>query len=147
MPEFSSLALCGPSDAGEAKLDEALVDKNFPVFLTRYGPAIGPVTDPSVGPPAIVLSVPKSGTYFTEALYKRMGYSGVYVHAMAEGCNDVRFQGAAPRNLQIAGDKAIPITILSRLVLPGQIIVSHCGHSAAIEAALSGFKEDLLFVS
>jgi hypothetical protein len=93
----------------------------------------------------IVLSIPKSGTYFAEALYKRMGYAGIYVHAMDGNCTDWRFAGADPRPLKTTSNKLVPITILTRFVLPGQIIVSHCSHSAAIEAALSGFKKIYLY--
>ena len=64
------------------ELEEVLIETALPVFLTKHGPSLWPVADPSKGPPVIVLSVPKSGTYFTEALFKRMGYQGVRVHAM-----------------------------------------------------------------
>jgi hypothetical protein len=124
--------------AGHEEVGKALTDKEFAVFLTKYGPALWPAADPATGPPVIVLSVPKSGTYFTEALYKRMGYHGVRVHAMDAVCNDYRVD-------EIAGLKGVPITILSRLVLSGQVIVSHCSRNAAIETALTGFKKIYLY--
>ena len=129
----------------DPEIEEAIRDKEFPIYLTQHGPALWPVADPSIGPPAIVLSVPKSGTYFIEALYKRMGYSAVHVHAMDGNCVDLRFEGADPHNRKATSNKPVPITILSRLVLPGQIIVSHCSHNASIEAALGGFKKIYLY--
>ena len=120
------------------RLDVSLADQNFPVFLTKFGPALHPIADPRVGPPVIILSVPKSGTYFTEALYKRMGYQAVFVHAMNEFCNDWRFA-------DWGGLKPIPVTALIPLVLPGQILVSHCGRTPEIEAALVGFKKIYLY--
>ena len=132
--------------AGPTEVGKALMDQQFPVFLTQHGPAIWPVTNPTAGPPVIVVSVPKSGTYFTEALYKRMGYQGVYVHAMDMECNAWRFhEVTATKDFAPSGMKPIPITILSRLVLPGQIIVSHCGRNPEIAAALSGFKKIYLY--
>ncbi len=134
------------ADAGPTEVGNALTDQQFAVFLTKHGPAIWPVTDPAAGPPVIVVSVPKSGTYFIEALYKRMGYQGVYVHAMSMECNDWRFhEVTATKDFAPSGIKPIPITILSRLVLPGQIIVSHCGRNPEVEAALSGFKKIYLY--
>jgi hypothetical protein len=135
---MGDLARYASCDAGQGKLDEVLVDKNFPIFLTRYGPALWPVTDPAAGPPVIVLSVPKSGSFFTEALYKRMGYHGVWVHVMDGFCNDRRFE-------EWLGFKTIPVTALAPLVLPGQIIVSHCSRQPANAAALSGFKKIYLY--
>jgi hypothetical protein len=130
------------------EITDILADKGFPVFLTKYGPAIWPVTNPDVGPPVIVLSVPRSGTYFTEALYTRMGYNAVYVHAMDDFCNDTRFKPWGMRvklKLKVGGIFDIPITLISRLVLPGQIVLSHCGRNLEIETALSCFKKIYLY--
>ncbi len=69
------MSKCSPSPNDgliSPEVAEAVSDNEFPIFLTKYGISLWPVADPSVGPPAIVLSVPKSGTYFTEALYRRM---------------------------------------------------------------------------
>src|ERR1700719_544115 len=127
-------------------LQEAVAGKNFAVFLTRHGPSIWLLADPAARPPAIVLSVPKSGTYFVEALYKRMGYQGVFVHAMDTYCNDWRFhEMARAEELRLVGNRDIPVTTLSRLVLRGQILVSHCRRTAAIAAALRGFKKIYLY--
>lgn len=125
-------------DATAAKLDPALVDRNFPIFLTRLGPAVWPTTREDIGPPAIVVSVPKSGTYFAEALYKRMGYEAVRIHAMDTFCNDLRCE-------ELSGIKAVPMTALAPLILPGQIVVSHCSRTAAIEAALRRYKKIYLY--
>jgi hypothetical protein len=129
-----------------ASICEALKDANFPVFPTRLGLALWPEADPAAGPPAIILSVPKSGTYFAEALFKRLGYYGVYVHAMDAVCNDWRFHEVARADeIGLTGNKPIAITVLSRLILPGQVIVSHCSRTPAIEAALAGFKKIYLY--
>lgn len=117
---------------------DALCNTKFAIFVTQYGPAAWPETDPTAGPPVIVLSVPKSGTYFTEALFRRMGYTPIYVHALDERCDDWRFP-------EFKGTKHVPITILSRLVLPGQIIVSHCSRRPDIAAALGRFKKIYLY--
>jgi predicted O-methyltransferase YrrM len=138
-------AIMAPYPSALAEITEALAGKPFPVFLTKYGPALWPVTDETAGPPAIVLSVPRSGTYFTEALYKRMGYGGVYVHAMDQSCNDERLAPFGVRNLKVGGLVPIPVTVISRLVLPGQIIVSHCGRNAEIETALVRFRKIYLY--
>jgi hypothetical protein len=126
-------------------LAEALVDTNFPIFWTQHGPALWPAFNPAAGVPVIVLSVPKSGTYFTEALYRRMGYRAVFVHAMDGVCNDWRFRGAERDDTEMAGLKRVPITVLAQLLLPGQIIVSHCSRSPETEAALRGFKKVYLY--
>src|SRR5215469_15347957 len=120
MTDKAALTDCATSPELIAKLTET----RFPVFFTVHGLALWPLTDSAAGPPAIVLSIPKSGTYFTEALYKRMGYSSVFVHALDRNCTDRRLR---PHNPTVGGNVPMPITLLSRLVLPGQIIVSHCG--------------------
>src|SRR6266567_2981901 len=137
-PRMNDLAPSTSYDAIRSEVEHALIDQQFPIFRTGHGPALWPVADPFVGPPAIVLSVPKSGTYFTEALYKRMGYQAVRVHAMDMYCNDWRFE-------EVTSLKNIPITILSRLVLPGQVILSHCGRDPSIVAALRSFKKIYLY--
>src|SRR5260370_807227 len=67
-----------------------------------------------------------------------MGLQGVQDNAMDGFCSDRRFE-------EWAGFRDIPITALAPLVLPGQIIVSHCSCHPANAAALSGFKKIYLY--
>src|SRR5438105_4540612 len=67
-----------------------------------------------------------------------MGYQGIFVHAMDGFCNDWRFA-------EWSGIKPIPVTVLVPLVLPGQILLSHCSREAQLETALAGFKKIYLY--
>ena len=127
------------------KFNLKIEKEKFPVFFVGGKPVLWPNYDNRLGNPVIILSIPKSGTYLTQALFKELGYSPLPVHAMTTYCTDIRFKIQNNLDYEISGTYRLPIETISHLVLPGQVMVSHCGYSRDIVAALKKFKKVYLY--
>lgn len=90
---------------------------------------------------AVVISIPKSGTYLVAAILQKLGFVNTGVHVWETGFHDYRSK-SIPEMVHRYSEFAVnaPLTLTAPLVLPGQFMVGHIGFRSETRAALSSFR-------
>lgn len=93
---------------------------------------------------AVVLSIPKSGTYLLSAILGQLGLINTEVHVWESGFHDYRGK-SIPEMVHLYSEYAVnaPLETTAALILPGQYMVGHIGCDVGTRGTLAPFRRFL----
>ncbi|MCM2291808.1 sulfotransferase domain-containing protein [Allorhizobium sp. BGMRC 0089] len=106
----------------------------WPLYLVPALTLEKPAGAPDL-PPVFINSIPKSGTYFLEAAFARIGYKPTRLHLGGQDTVD-DYRNMADAEIHVAPEMSrlnLPVTMVTALMQRGQIMVGHIEHAHVIE--------------
>jgi len=141
LDDLKEKSLASPLNSKKQKQEllTNLQETDFPVYLKSGSAIAWSQTNRSIKNRAIVISIPKTGTYLVGELLKNLGYIFAGIHVNLNSLDDFRNATTMLPSEQVK--RFVPLSDTVRLILDGQYIVGHVKYEKESKVLLSRYKK------